>query len=420
MTSDREILHSLFGAALEAAKPEGKFAGRLPTPPRGRTIVLGAGKAAASMAAAFEAAYGGPCEGLVVTRYGHRAATRGVEVALAAHPVPDAAGRAAAERILAAAKGAGPDDLVVFLISGGASALLTLPADGITLAEKQTITRALLASGAPIGAMNRVRKALSAIKGGRLAEAVAPARLVTYAISDIPGDDVGLIGSGPTIGVPPPPPEVFAILAEYKIEIPANVRRAIEANAARAVRPAEGAVHLLAAPMAALRAAAARARALGLTPLILGDAIEGEAREVGRVMAGIAQSVRRHGEPLAPPAVLLSGGETTVTVRGGGRGGRNAEFLLALKAALAGDPAAGSIAALACDTDGIDGSEDNAGAWFGDARPLTPGEVDADRAAMAAHLARNDAYSYFANAGLAVVTGPTLTNVNDFRAVLVR
>lgn len=419
-TTDRAVLHALFEAALAASRPAGKFTGRLPPRPRGRTIVLGAGKAAASMAAAFEEAYDLPCEGLVVTRYGHGAPTRHVEVALAAHPVPDAAGRAAAERIYALAKGAGADDLVVFLISGGASALLTLPAAGVTLAEKQAITRALLASGAPIGAMNRIRKALSAIKGGRLAEAIAPAGLITYAISDIPGDDVSLIGSGPTIGVPPPPQEVFAILADYRIEVPPSVARAIEANAARAVAPAEGPVHLLAAPMAALEAAAARARSLGFAPLILGDAIEGEAREVGRVMAGVAQSVRRHGQPVRPPAVLLSGGETTVTVRGKGRGGRNAEFLLALRLALAGEDGVPGIAAIACDTDGIDGSEDNAGAWFGDETGVAGHGAVADRRAMATSLAGNDAYGYFAAAGRLVMTGPTLTNVNDFRAVLVR
>ncbi|MBB3931327.1 hydroxypyruvate reductase [Kaistia hirudinis] len=413
--SDRDILAALFDAALSAALPDGRFAGRLPEPPRGRTIVLGAGKGAARMASAFEKAWSeagnGPLEGLVVTRYGHAMATQSIEVVEASHPVPDAAGMQAAERILDLARAAGPDDLVVFLMSGGASALLALPAPGLTLADKQALNRALLKSGAPIGAMNRIRKAASAIKGGRLAAAAAPARHVTYLISDVPGDDPGAIGSGPTIPDESDPEAALAILSEYGITIEPRVAEAIRAN--RVAAPAPGRVEMLATPKMALDAAAAKARELGLSPLVLGDAIEGEAREVARVLAAIAHYAADHGEPVARPAVILSGGETTVTVRGKGRGGRNAEFLLALAIALGGRA---GIAALACDTDGIDGSEDNAGAWFDDRI------LDTARAAgidPAAHLANNDGYGFFAALERLIVTGPTLTNVNDFRAILI-
>lgn len=416
MKNDGEILKALFQAALDAALPDGKFKGTLPPKPKGRTVVLGAGKASARMAAAFEKAWtadGGTCEGIVVTRYGHAVPTRSIEIVEAAHPVPDEAGMRAAQRILTSAGEAGPDDLVVCLISGGASALLSLPAPGISLEDKQELSRLLLKSGAPIGEMNLVRKSLSAIKGGRLAAKVGRAQLVTYLISDVPGDDPSSIGSGPTIPERVDPEAALAILRSYSIDVPPHVEKAIRVNAVEGY-VAGGAVHMLATPKMALDAAAAKARELGLTPLILGDAIEGEAREVGRVMAGIALSVARHGEPLKPPGVLLSGGETTVTVRGNGRGGRNAEFLLALALALKGER---GIAALACDTDGIDGSEDNAGAWF-DAKLLQDardGNVD-----LAAHLAANDAYTAFEKLDRLVVTAPTFTNVNDFRCILVR
>jgi hydroxypyruvate reductase len=416
MTDDALILRTLFDAALKAALPDGKFDGCLPPRPKGRTIVLGAGKASARMAAAFEEAWaraGGTCEGLIVTRYGHAVPTRTVEVVEASHPVPDEAGLNAAKHILALAHDAGPDDLVVCLISGGASALLSLPADGITFADKQALNRALLKSGAPIGEMNLVRKSLSAIKGGRLAAAVQPAQLVTYLISDVPGDDPSSIGSGPTIPEPIDPQTALSILDKYGIEVPAHVTEAMRANAVeRSV--AGGAVHMLATPKMALDAAAAKARELGLKPLTLGDALEGEAREVGRVMAGIARSVRQHGEPIAVPCVLLSGGETTVTVRGSGRGGRNAEFLLSLALSLRGEA---GMSAIACDTDGIDGSEDNAGAWFDQAMFTAAQEKSVD---LAAHLSGNDAYSAFAQLDRLVVTGPTFTNVNDFRAILIR
>ena len=411
--SDRVLLEGLFQAALSAAYPETRMAHLLPRPPKGRTIVLGAGKGAARMAHAFETLWPHACEGLVVTRYGHGMPTRRIEVVEAAHPVPDAAGLAAAQRILDLAGTAGPDDLVVCLISGGASALLSLPAAGLTLEDKQAVNKALLRSGAPIQEMNAVRKALSAIKGGRLAAAAAPARLVTYQISDVPGDDPGVIGSGPTVAGGADPATALAILRRYDIPVSDAVERAIRANAAPATLP-PATLHMLATPQMALEAAAAKAREFGLTPLILGDALEGEAREVGRVLAGIAEQAARHDQPAARPCVLLSGGETTVTVRGQGRGGRNAEFLLALAVQLQGHP---DIAAIACDTDGIDGSEDNAGAWI-DAATLGQGREKG--LAAADYLAGNDAYSYFAALDRLVVTGPTLTNVNDFRAILVR
>ncbi|MBV9115580.1 MAG: DUF4147 domain-containing protein, partial [Hyphomicrobiales bacterium] len=373
--SDKAILLELFEAALAAARPEGQFEGRLPAPPRGRTIVIGAGKAAASMARAFENAWPHPCEGLVVTRYGHGAPTRHVEVVEAAHPVPDAAGERAAKRILALAKSAGPDDLVICLISGGASALLTLPAPGITLEEKRALNRELLESGAPIGEMNTVRKALSAIKGGRLAAVARHARCVTYLISDVPGDDPAVIGSGPTVPGGARPDVALAILKHYGIEISPKLERAISANSAPNESFAGHEIVMLATPKMALDAAAAAARRKGIAPLILGDAIEGEARAVATVLAGVAQSAARHGEPARKPCVLLSGGETTVTVKPNTgtatadlgksasrpRGGRNGEFLLALTLHLGGLE---GVSAIACDTDGIDGTEENAGAWI--------------------------------------------------------
>ena len=412
MLPDLDILRSLFDTAIAAAQPTGKFDGRLPERPQGRTIVVGAGKAASSMAGAFEAAWG-PCEGLVVTRYGHGTPTRFIEVVEAAHPVPDAAGRAAADRILALAHAAGPDDLVVCLMSGGASALLTRPAPGISLEAKQAITRDLLRSGAPIGAMNTIRKAVSSIKGGRLAAAAAPARLVTYLISDVPGDDPALIGSGPTIPEATGVEAVLRLLRRYRIAVAPELIDAMRANVL-AQAPAAGAVHMLATPKMALDAAAAQALALGITPVILGDAIEGEAREVGTVMAGIARSVVTHGVPVRAPCVLLSGGETTVTLVGAGRGGRNAEFLLSLLVGTAGLP---GIAAIAGDTDGIDGIEDNAGAWFGPGSGRDADDLGLD---LKGRLADNDSHSVFAALGTLVHTGPTFTNVNDFRAVLIR
>ncbi|WP_243371006.1 glycerate kinase type-2 family protein [Microvirga solisilvae] len=416
MTDDAAILRALFDAALKVALPDGKFETCLPPKPKGRTIVLGAGKASARMAAAFEQAWakeGGTCEGLVVTRYGHAVTVQSIEIVEASHPVPDEAGLNAAKRILALAHEAGPDDLVVCLISGGASALLSLPAAGITFADKQAVNRALLKSGAPIGEMNLVRKSLSAIKGGRLAAAVAPAQLVTYLISDVPGDDPSSIGSGPTIPERIDPETALSILGKYSIEVSPHVVQAMRVNIVES-SAAGGEMHMLATPKMALDAAADKAREFGLTPLILGDAIEGEAREVARVMAGIARSANTHGMPVAVPCVLLSGGETTVTVRGQGRGGRNAEFLLALALSLRG---AKGMSALACDTDGIDGSENNAGAWFDQSIFAA---ADAKGLNLSEYLASNDAYSAFAQIDRLIVTGPTLTNVNDFRAILIR
>lgn len=393
--------------------PAGKFAGRLPERPRGRTIVLGAGKGAAAMAAAFEDAWDAPCEGLVVTRYDHGAPTRMIEVAEAGHPVPDDNGVKTARRILALAESAGPDDLVVALMSGGASSLLALPAPGITLERKQALTRQLLASGCPIGELNRFRMALSAIKGGRLAKAAAPAAVVTYVISDVPGDDPALVGSGPTIVQDVSAKAALAIAERYGIEIDADLRGTILANEITGALPPSP-VHVIATPMQALNAAAEQARSLGLHPLILGDRIEGEAREVAKVLAGIALSCRHDGTPASAPLVILSGGETTVTVRGDGKGGRNAEFLLSLSEMLSQH---GGFAALAADTDGIDGIETNAGAWFGAQSTETAGRLGLSPGEF---LARNDAYSFFARLGTLIETGPTRTNVNDFRAIIVR
>jgi hydroxypyruvate reductase len=386
-------------------------------------VVVGDGKAAAAMAQAFERAWQGPLEGLVLTRYGHAVPCARITVVEAGHPVPDAAGEAAARHILELAQGLGRDDQLVFLASGGGSALLALPAPGLTLADKQQVTRALLASGATIGEINTVRKHLSAIKGGRLAAAAAPARVVTLAISDVPGDDPAVIASGPTVPDPTTFADARAVLAKYGIAEPAAVHRHLDAAAAETPKPGDPAFagarfELVASPQAALDAAAAAALRLGVAPIVLSDRIEGEAREAARVLAAIARQVaaghfRAGGHVVAPPAVLLSGGETTVTVSGRGRGGRNAEFLLALAVALDGAP---GIAALACDTDGIDGTEDNAGALL---YPDSVARAAARGIAAKAALADNDGYGFFAALGDLVMTGPTLTNVNDFRAILV-
>ena len=412
---DGPLLMALFEAALGAALPDGKFEGRLPIPPTGRTIVLGAGKGSARMAQVFEQAYHRPCEGLVVTRYGHAAPTWSIEIVEAAHPVPDEAGMAAAKRILQAAQAATADDLVVALISGGASAVLSVPAEGVGFEDKQAINKALLRSGAPIGAMNTVRKALSAIKGGRLAAAAHPARLVTYVISDVPGDDPAVIGSGPTVPERPDPEAALKILAQYAIPVSADLERAIRANTAQGQPLPPADIHMLATPKMSLDAAAEVARRNGIEPIMLGDDIEGEARQVAESMAAQVRATLIERGPGAAPCVLLSGGETTVTIKGqGGRGGRNAEFLLALAVAL--DGLAG-VSAIACDTDGIDGSEDNAGAWIDPSVGTQARERGLD---LRAFLDAHDAYSAFAALDRLVVTGPTLTNVNDFRAILIR
>ncbi len=410
---DRSVfLRDLFDAALAAAGPEGKFTD-LPRPPAdgGRTIVLGAGKAAASMAAEFERHWGAPIEGLVVTRYRHGCATRAIEVVEAGHPVPDAEGAACAQRILDLARGACANDLVVFLGSGGASALLTLPLEGITAEDKRAINRALLRSGAPIGEMNVVRKALSAIKAGRLAAAVAPARLVTYLISDVPGDDPGVIGSGPTIAATTGAEEALEICARRGIDVPEHVVVAMRRHVAPKIETSP--VYMLATPQDALEAAARLARERGFGAHILSSKIEGEAREVAAALAGIADQVSRRDQPFAKPCVLISGGETSVTVKGAGRGGRNTEFLLALGRAL--DGRAG-ISAIAADTDGIDGVDENAGALLLPDTMTRMAEAGIDARVM---LHDNNALAAFEAVGGVVTTGPTLTNVNDFRAILI-
>jgi glycerate 2-kinase len=412
------FLRALFDAAIGAALPEKVVPQNLPAPSKGRTIVLGAGKASAAMAKAVEDNWPRQVEGLVVTRYGHAVPCRRIEIVEAAHPVPDEKGEAAARRILAAAKSAGPDDLVLCLISGGGSALLTLPADGVSLSDLQEVNKALLASGADIIEMNTVRKHLSAIKGGRLAVAAYPAQVVALAISDVPGDDPSVIASGPTVADISTYEEARDILARFRIDPPASVLRCLADEKDETPKPgdlrlANSTTTIIAASRASLEAAAAVARSAGVTPVILGDDIEGEARDVGRSMAGDALALRNQGKPVKPPAVLISGGETTVTVRGKGRGGRNAEFLAGLALGLAGAP---DIFALAGDTDGIDGSEGNAGAVV---TPDTLARAKAGGIDIDALLANNDLYGLFSALGDLVITGPTRTNVNDFRAILV-
>ena len=412
-------LRQLYDAAVAAAAPDVMLANYLPRPPKGRTVVVGAGKAAASMARAVENHWQGPLSGLVVTRYDHALTCQSIEVIEASHPVPDAAGLDAAKRILNLLEGLGEDDLALCLISGGGSALLSLPCAGLQLEDKQALNSQLLKSGATISEMNCVRKHLSAIKGGRLAAVAYPARVVTLAISDVPGDDPAVIASGPTVGDPTTLADARKILADYNIELSAQVNRALNDPASETLKPGDGRLAntetiLIATPQMALEAAAAKAGELGLAPLILGDSIEGESREVAQVMAGIARQVVRHGQPAGMPCVLLSGGETTVTLRGKGRGGRNAEFLLALAIALEGLE---GVSAIACDTDGIDGSEDNAGCVIG---PETLSRARSLGLDAAAYLADNDAYSFFAALDDLVISGPTLTNVNDFRAIVVQ
>ena len=418
MRDPREILQALFQAAVESADPMRCLPPLLPPPPKGRTLILGAGKASAQMARAVEQVWQGDLSGLVVTRYGYKVPTRSIEIVEASHPVPDEAGMAAARRILDLSRGLSADDLVVCLISGGGSALLALPAEGITLEDKQTLNKALLRSGATITEINCVRRHLSAIKGGRLAAACHPARVVTLVISDVPGDNPVDIASGPTVGDPTTCADALAILKRYEIDIPANVRDLLESGRGETVKPgdprlAETDIRMMAAPLMALEAAAERARGFGLSAHILGDDIEGEAKEVGKVMAGIARLTARRGKPFTPPCVLLSGGETTVTVKGSGKGGRNVEFLLSLGLALAGDA---RIHALAGDTDGVDGMAEIAGAY------LAPDTLERARKSginPLESLANNDGHGFFSALGDSVVTGPTLTNVNDFRAILI-
>jgi glycerate 2-kinase len=419
LDNPQTFLRDLFNAAVAAADPFACMPAHLPPHPKGRTLVIGAGKAGGSMAKALEDHWVGDLEGLVVTRYDHKLPTSRIEVVEAAHPVPDEAGQQAAARILALVKGLTADDLVICLISGGGSSLMSAPAAGLTLADKQAMNKALLKSGATITEMNCVRKHLSAIKGGRLAAACAPAQVITLLISDVPGDDPSVIASGPTVADPTTCADALAILDKYGITEPAAAYAHIKKAHDETPKPgdprlARASVRMIATPQASLEAAAAVARAAGITPVILGDSLEGEARDVALVHAGIAKQVANHNQPAAAPCVLLSGGETTVTVRGKGRGGRNAEFLLALAVALDGRP---RIHAIACDTDGVDGTEDNAGAQLA---PDTLARAEKKGLSAKAFLANNDGYSFFSELKDLIETGPTLTNVNDFRAILVR
>ena len=413
----RTLLRRVFDAAVASADPGPAVLRHLPEKPKGRCIVIGAGKASAAMAAALDTAWPDlDLTGVVVTRYGHAVPAGRIRILEASHPVPDAMSETAARLILAAVSDLSPDDLVIALISGGGSALMTLPAGGMTLADKQEVNRALLASGATITEMNAVRKHLSGIKGGRLALAARPARLVTLVISDVPGDDPAAIASGPTVADASTLPDVWEIVTRYGIELPPAARTVLESGT-ETPKPGEleSDVRLIAAPSLALAAAADAACQAGVTSLILGDALEGESREVGTVMAGIARSVRSHGLPVGAPAILLSGGETTVTIGHGpaGRGGRNTEFLLGFALAAAGEP---GVWAIAGDSDGIDGTEDAAGAI------VAPDTLVRGRAAgldARGSLSAHDSYLYFDRLGDLVRTGPTLTNVNDIRAILI-
>jgi hydroxypyruvate reductase len=416
MFDPREFLRDLFDRAVEAADPMRSLAAFLPERPLGRVLVVGAGKASARMAEAVEAAWG-RCEGLVITRDGYARPCEGIEIVEAAHPVPDARGLAATERMLAMLRGLGPEDFVLALISGGASSLLVAPADGIALEEKCAVNEALLASGAPIDQMNTVRKHLSRVKGGQLAAAAHPARMLALMMSDVPGDDPAMIGSGPTVGDATTPADACAILDRWRIQVPPSVRAALD-RPSGVVRPGDPRLArvenvVFAAPAQSLAAAARLAGEAGVEVRTLGDALEGEAREVAAAQAAMALEIaatRREGDP---PVLLLSGGELTVTRRGEGVGGPNAEFCLALAIALRQAP---GVHAIACDTDGVDGAAEVAGALVG---PDTLARAAALGVDPAAALEANDAHGFFGRIGDQVVTGPTLTNVNDFRAVLV-
>lgn len=418
MTNDTDFLSALFEAAVNAADPATAMAPHLPERPKGRTVVVGAGKGAAQMAAAFETLWG-PCEGVVVTRYGYACPTRHIRVIEAAHPVPDDAGMAATAALFDAVAGLGPDDLVVALVCGGGSALLPAPPPGLELSDEQALNDALLRSGAPIGAMNAIRKQVSRIKGGRLAAAAHPARVVSLIVSDVPGDDPAQVASGPTVADRTDRAAARAAIRDYGIGLPDRIARFLEDAAEDAPHPddpgfARDSVTVIASAARSLEAAADLARGQGIAAHILSDAIEGEAREIARMHAAMAREIARNDRPFAKPALILSGGETTVTLRGKGRGGRNSEFLLSFALAIDGFD---GIAALAADTDGIDGSEDNAGAF---ADGTTAARMRAAGIDPAAALADNDAYSAFQAIGALFTPGPTGTNVNDFRAILMR
>ncbi|RWP34976.1 glycerate kinase [Mesorhizobium sp.] len=415
----KSFLAAIFNAAVAAADPQRTIRDHLPATPKGRTIVIGAGKGSAQMAAAFEKVWDGPIEGLVVTRYGYGASCQRIEIIEAAHPVPDAAGLEASRRLLEKVQGLTADDLVVALISGGGSALLPAPAEGLTLADEIAVNEALLASGAPIAAMNTIRKHVSTIKGGRLAAAAYPAKLVSLVVSDIPGDNPALVASGPTVPDSSSREDALASIAAYDMKLPAAVMAHINSPAADAPRAddsrfSRNEVHLIASAGVSLEAAAAEARRHGIEAVILSDSIEGEAREVGGVHAAIAREVATRNRPFRKPVLVLSGGETTVTVRAKGKGGRNTEFLLAFAIGISGME---GVHALAADTDGIDGSQDNAGAFADGSTVSRMRAAGVDAKAM---LAGNNAWTAFKAVGDLFVPGPTGTNVNDLRAILIR
>ncbi len=412
----RAFLTGLFHLAVATADPMQVVARHLPARPKGRVLVIGAGKASARMAEAVEAAWG-PCEGLIITRYGYARPCKGIEIVEAAHPVPDAAGEAATCHLLDRVSGLGPEDLVLALISGGGSALLCAPAEGLTLADKIAVNRALLASGAPIGEMNVVRKHISRVKGGQLAAACHPAQLLTLLISDIPGDEAGQIASGPTVGDRSLPSDALAIIDRYRIDVPASVRSLLH-GPSRVVAPddprlARVETRVIVAPSQSLAAAAESGGLAGCDVLLLGDALEGEARELGTSQALLALSLKDEARRRGRPLLLLSGGECTVTCRGNGTGGPNAEFALAAAVALKQED---GIHVLACDTDGVDGAAEVAGAYVGPDTLTSAVQAGVDPSAA---LSTNDAHSFFGAVGGQVVTGPTLTNVNDFRAILI-
>lgn len=414
----RALLRHLFDAAVAAAQPALCLPAHLPLSSKGRTIVIGAGKASAAMARALEDHWPGPLAGLVITRYGYEVPCQRIEIVQAAHPVPDAAGLQATQRLRALVTGLTEDDLVIALISGGGSSLLVAPGEGLSLADKQAVNAALLASGATISEMNCVRRHLSSLKGGRLGAACYPARLLTLLISDVPGDAPTDIASGPTVGDTSTCADALDIIQRYQINIPPAMRALLESGAGESIKPSDArlknsTVRLITAPQIALEAAAVVARQHGVTPYILGDSLEGEARDVGKVLAGITCQVVQQGAPFKPPCVLLSGGETTVTLRGKGRGGRNVEFLLSLAVSLDG---LGGVHALAADTDGVDGAEDIAGAVL---TPDTLARAWRQGLNPRNSLDNNDGHGFFQALGDSVVTGPTLTNVNDFRAIFI-
>ena len=420
MTLDpKALLIGVFNAAVAAADPELTIKANLPERPKGRTVVIGAGKGSAQMAAAFERVWDGPLSGVVVTRYGYAAPCKRIDVLESAHPVPDAAGLAAGRRLVETVSGLGEDDLVVALISGGGSALLPAPAAGLTLADEIAVNRALLASGAPISAMNAVRKHVSTIKGGRLAAAAFPARVVSLVVSDIPGDNPALVASGPTVPDGSTREDALGIVEAYRMNLPEAVMAHLRSSAADGPLPgdarfARNIVRVIASAGVSLEAAAGAARRLGVEAVILSDSIEGEARDVGGVHAAIGREVALRNRPFAKPVLILSGGETTVTLRAQGRGGRNSEFLLSFAIGIDG---VDGIHALAADTDGIDGSEDNAGAFADGSSVARMRGVGVDAKAM---LAGNNAWTAFDAAGDLFVPGPTGTNVNDLRAILIR